>query len=178
MGDNPRDGSVFYLGSRCFRARRTIWRALAWGAASGAAFLLVAWGAARPSSLSAYLVWIPLLGGTAALGFAVSLLTAFAVAQVDQVVISSRGVKCGDQFWDWQCVRAFRARRVGVSGKIGLFIWTKEDQGAGLALPIDEPITSRRASALIERVSDFCSTRRFNVKCEAPCEDVAEGGIA
>lgn len=169
MNTSPRGGPVFFLGSRSFRSWRTMRGVLARVAVSAAAFSLVAIGWARQPPLSGYILAVPLIGGAAALAFAASLLTAFGVAKVDQIVISNRGVKCGDRFWDWQCVRAFRARRAGASGAIRLLIWTGEDKGPGRSLAMDERITPERALGLIGRVGEFCSANNFKVTCEASC---------
>jgi hypothetical protein len=91
------------------------------------------------------------------------------VAKVDQVIISNRGVKCGEKFWGWQSVRAFRARRTGKSGAIRLLVWTDEDKGPGRWLPMDERITRERALGLIARLGEFCSANNLNVTCEAAC---------
>lgn len=169
MSAGRTEGSVFFLGSRSFRSWRTIRAVLARVAVSAAAFSLVAVGLTRQPPLSGYLVAIPLIGGMVALAFAASLLTAFGVAKVDQVVISNRGVKCGDRFWGWEFLRAFRARRAGTSGTIRLLIWPGEDKGPGRSLPMDERITPERALGLIGRVGEFCSANNLNVTCEAAC---------
>jgi len=114
---------------------------------SAAAFSFVAIGLAWRPPLPGYLLAVPLIGGAAALAFAASLLTAFGAAKVDPIVISSRGVKCGDRFWGWQDVRAFRARRARASGAIRLVIWIGEDKGPGHSLAMDEPITRVLRSA-------------------------------
>ncbi len=157
------------MGSRSFRSWSTIRTVLARVAVSAAAFSLVAVGAAWRPPLSNYILAIPLIGGVVALAFAASLLTAFGVARVDQIVISNRGVKCGDRFWGWQCVRAFRARRTGASGAIRLLLWTGEDKGPGRSLAMDERITPERALGLIGRVGEFCSVNNFKVTCETSC---------
>jgi len=136
---------------------------------SAAAFSLVTAGSVRQPSLSNYILAIPLLGGVIALAVAASLLTAFGIARVDQIVISDRGVKCGDRFWGWECVRAFRARRTGPSKAIRLFIWTGEDKGQGRSFAMDERITPERALGLIGRVGEFCSANNLKVTCEASC---------
>lgn len=169
MSTDPRGGQIFFLGNRSFRSWRTMRGVLARVAASAAAFCFVAIGMAWRPPLSGYLLAIPLIGGAAALAFAASLLAAFGVAKVDQVVISNRGVKCGDRFWGWQCVRAFRARRGGSSGAIRLVLWTGEDKGPGHSLAMDERITPERALDLVRRVGEFCSANNFIVKCEASC---------
>ena len=169
MSTSPNGGSVFFLGSRSFRSWHTIGVVSTRIAVSVVAFSLVAVGLARQSPLSGYVLVIPFLVGAVAVAFAVSLLAAFAVAQVDQVIISNRGVKCGDQFWEWQCLQAFRARRTGKSGAIRLLIWIDEDKGPGRFLPMDERITPQRALGLIHRVGEFCSANKLNVTCEASC---------
>ena len=90
MSARPLGSSVFFLGSRSFRSWRTIRGFLARVAVSAVAFALVAVGLARQPPLSGFILLILLLGGTAAVAFAASLLTAFAVAQIDHVVISNR----------------------------------------------------------------------------------------
>jgi hypothetical protein len=169
MSASPRGGSVLFLGNRSFRSWRTIRGVLLRVAVSAAAFSLVAIGLAWRPPLSGYILAVPLIGGAAALAFAASLLTAFGVARVDQIVISNRGVKCGDRFWGWECVRAFRARRAGLSGAIRLVLWTGEDKGPGRSLAMDEPITPERAQELVRRVGEFCSANNLTVKCEASC---------
>jgi hypothetical protein len=142
---------------------------LALVAVAAAAFSFVAIGWARQPPLSGLILALPLIGGATALAFAASLLTAFGVAKVDQIVISNRGVKCGDKFWEWQCVRAFRARRGGAFGAIRLRIWTGEDKGPGRSLAMDEQLTPERALGLIRRVGEFCSANHLTVICEASC---------
>jgi hypothetical protein len=119
--------------------------------------------------LSGYILAIPVIGGTVALAVAASLLSAFAVAKVDPLIISNRGVKCGGRFWAWESVRAFRARRARPSGAIRLLIWTDEDKGPGRFLALDETITPERAIGLIGRVGEFCSANNLIVKCETSC---------
>jgi hypothetical protein len=169
MSTHPGGGQIFFLGNRSFRSWRTIRGVLVRVAVSAAAFSSVAIGLAWRPPLSGYLLAVPWIGGAAALALAASLLTAFGVAKVDQVVISNRGVKCGDGFWDWQCVRAFRARRGGASRAIRLVIWTGEDKGSGRSLAMDERITPERARELVRRVGEYCSANNLTVKCEASC---------
>ena len=169
MSTHPRGGQVFFLGNRSFRSWRTIQGVLARVAAATAAFSFVAIGLAWRPPFSGYLLAVPLIGGAAALALAASLLTAFGVARVDQIVVSNRGVKYGDCFWAWKCVRAFRARRAGPSGTIRLVIWTGEDKGSGRSLAMDERLTPERARELIRRVGEYCSANNLAVICEASC---------
>jgi hypothetical protein len=166
---SPTGSPIFFMGSRSFRSWRTLRVVLVRVAVSAAAFSLVAGGLVWQPPLSNYILAIPLIGGTVALAFAASLLSAFGVAKVDQVLISNRGVKCGDRFWDWECVRAFRTRRTRPSGAIRLFIWTGEDKGPGRSIAMDERITPERALGLIGRVGEFCAANNFKVTCEASC---------
>jgi len=138
-------------------------------AVSVVAFLIVGVGLARQPPIAGYLVAISVIGGTIALTTGVGLLAAFALARVDKLTISDRGVKYGDRFWGWARVRAFRARRSQPSEAIRLLIWKGEDKGPGYFLAIDEPVSSQSAIDLIERVQQCCSTNHLEVECEASC---------
>lgn len=168
--ESPSSGkAVFFLGNRSFRTWGTVRGILVRITVSAVAFLLVAAGSLSQPPLATYLLAIPLTGGAVALATAAGLLAAFGMARIDPVVISHRGVKCGDRLWGWERVRAFRARRTRPSGAIRLFFWTGLDKGRGRSLAVDEPVTPEQALSLIGRVGEFCSENGFNVTCETSC---------
>ncbi len=169
MSATRRKSLVFFMGQRAFRTPRTMRKVLVRFAVSAVAFSIVAVGLARQPPLAEYLVVTAVIAGTIALATGAGLLTAFALARVDKLTISDRGVRYGDRFWKWGRLRAFRARRSQPSEPIQLLIWDGEDKGPGRFLAIDEPVSPELATDLMERVRQYCSKNHLKVNCEASC---------
>ena len=104
--------------------------------------------------------------GVSALAVAAVQLRVYLRGAVDELFISDRGVKYGEEFWPWESLSALRIRRLPAKGPMRFLIWTGEDRGPGQHLAIDDPPSPVEAERLLDELRAFLADHDLDVLCE------------